>query len=122
MSLHISQVEAIFWGMINYMRFHAGDDTERCRANLYGRYWDIPGGDVKIPGGYQASVFFSHMSLICHELGFRGVPSGPKTAASTDSLLHPSTSLGSQMAACCFFGFHWVHTWVHKWVHCLCSL
>ena len=38
------------------MRFHAGDDTELIRANLYGRYWDIPGGDVKIPGGYQASL------------------------------------------------------------------
>ena len=57
----IAQVEAIFWGMINYMKFHAGDDTELCRANLYGRYWDIPGGDVKIPGGYQESVLLSQV-------------------------------------------------------------
>ena len=57
------QVEAIFWGLINYMKFHAGDDTELCRANLYGRYWDIPGGDVKIPGGYQASVLSSMSRL-----------------------------------------------------------
>ena len=29
----------------------------------------------------------------------RGVPSGPKTVASTDSLLHPSTSLGSRVGS-----------------------
>ena len=26
--------------------------TEKTSTKLYGSFWDIPGGDVKIPGGY----------------------------------------------------------------------
>ena len=26
---------------------------EKCSARLYGSYWDIPGGDIKLPKGYK---------------------------------------------------------------------
>ena len=61
--------EDCIFGMTNYLRFHAGDDLELCDARLYGSYWDIPGGNVYVPGGY-VNVFKEIYQRIHHRVLF----------------------------------------------------
>ena len=37
--------------------------TDICSARLYGSYWDIPGGDIKLPWGYK-KVFEDDYNLM----------------------------------------------------------
>lgn len=62
----------ILWGMANYTRFHFGDDLQECNARLYGSFWDCPGDNVKIPGGYL-NVFNKIKDQISHKISYNKV-------------------------------------------------
>ena len=42
--------------MFLVFRFHVGDDLSLASSWQYGSYRDIPGGDVKVPGGLTSLV------------------------------------------------------------------
>ena len=45
-------------------RFHVGDNLSLASSRQYGSYRDIPGGDIKVPGGLTSLVDILDQSFV----------------------------------------------------------